>query len=171
MRKSLFLVGVIGLALCANAAGQSLKASIEAGNKQIEKALLSKDIAKFEKVVRPMMTKDFVHVENGQSMNFDKMVETMKQGYGMLDKITKVKASATQIKESGKTGSCIMAHEMTGTVKGGDKKTHVLAFVGHTKNSFRKEGGKWLMSRMEWVDQKMTMDGKPFNPAPPPTDQ
>lgn len=164
------ITGFALVALFATAYAGSLKSEVEASSVKVTAAIKAKDFAKFEKLTRPYVTKDFVHVENGRSMTYDQMLEEMKMGIGMMGKITVCTTKVLGVKESGNEGIAKVKHVMVGTMTGPDKKTHKMAFEGMSADRYRKVNGKWKMYKMEWSEQKMTMDGKPFDPsqmAPP----
>lgn len=131
-------------------------------NTKVQAALVKRDIAAFIKVVKPRVTSDFKHVENGQTMNFDQMVETMKTSFQMMKKVTHSQAKIVTLKVKGNVGTSTETHSMTGLMTGEDKKTHTLTFSGTTTNTYRKEGGVWKLAVMKWTSQKMAMDGKPM---------
>lgn len=160
-----FSTVIIVVAMSSLSFGESLKAVCERLHGVASRALAKKDIAGFEKAIKPWVTKDFKHIENGQSMTFDQMIMNMKQGMGMLKTITKATAKTISCKESGNTGTTTVFHTMAGTMVGEDKKPHVMSFEGTSVNKFKKVNGKWLMSEMKWGKQTMKMDGKPFDPT------
>jgi len=45
---------------------------------------------------------------------------------------------------------------------GQDKKTHTMTFTGTSADTYVKQGGTWKMSKMAWIKQTATMDGKPI---------
>jgi hypothetical protein len=58
-----------------------------------------------------------------------------------------------------------ISHNLSGTTMGQDKKLHKFEMGGVSKNDWRREGGVWKMSTFTWISEKMTMDGKPFDPS------
>ena len=139
-----------------------LRSDIESMNKKVHAAMMKRDIDAFVKIVKPRVTSDFKHVENGQTTNFDQMVGTMKTSFQSMGKITKSTSKVLTLKVKGNVGTTTEHHLMSGEISGEDKKKHVLTFSGTTTNTYRKEGGVWKMSVMKWTTQKMLMDGKPM---------
>jgi len=146
----------------AASARADLRSDIDMMNKKVHAAMMKRDITAFVKVVKPRVTSDFKHIENGQTMSFDQMVETMKMSFQSMSKITKSTSKVLTLKVKGNVGTTTETHSMTGVMKGEDNKTHTMTFSGTTTNTYRKEGGVWKMSVMKWTSQKMAMDGKPM---------
>lgn len=158
LSTSLLFCGLAALSFAG-----SLKTEIEAMNAKVTQALMKKDLTTFEKVVRGGVTKDFKHIENGQTQSFDEMLVGMKQGMAMCKKMKQCTAKLVSLKESGNTALAITRHSMTAIIVGEDKKDHVMAFTGDSRDTYRKVGGKWKLASMEWTNMKTTMDGKPFD--------
>lgn len=164
MRKFTLVLMLAVLSVVAFA--DSVKAEIESGNAKVCKFLKAKDIDGFAKFTRPWVTADFKHVENGKSMTFDEMVKEMKMGMGQMGKVRSVSTKIIKFKTKGKMAYATTQHSMVGeTAPGPDKKVHVIGFVGTSEDVYRNEGGKWKLASMTWGKQKMTMDGKPFDPS------
>lgn len=151
---------VLGALVAAQA--QSLKAQVEASNKRIHAAMMKKDLTGLEKLFKAGMTKDFKYVEGGKTMTYDEMVAGMKMGIGSLKKVTVASTKIIAVKEKGNAATITCEHSMGGVTAGPDKKDHTNVFTGMAVESYVKVGGKWLMSKMEWKNSKMTMDGKPM---------
>jgi len=150
---------LMSLALAAVA---TLRSEIETMSKKGSKLMMAKNVSGFVALVRSGVSSNFQYVENGKTEAFEVMAEGMKLGIGGMQKITRSASKIVSLKESGTGATCMMQHLMVGTVAGPDKKPHTLSFTGTSKDTYVKEGGKWKMSRMEWVKQTMTMDGKPM---------
>lgn len=160
----------LGTLLCAVALvptvwADDLGSHVKALNSRVQKALMKKDVASFEKILRPLVTPDFKHVENGQSMSFDQMVASMKQGMAMLQTINKAETQVISVKVKGNTGTVTVKHTMLGTTPKQEGKSSKLGFTGVSTDTYVKKNGKWLMSKMVWGKQQMTVDGKPFDPS------
>lgn len=160
--KRVFLP-VVAVTLVSLAQAEGLRSKIMEMDRKVTAALKSKDLAKFKQLVLPNITKDFKHVEYGQTMTFDEMYNQMKQSFAMIDKVKDVSVKFVSIKETGNTGKSVAKHRMVTTMKGPDKKTHVMVFEGTSNDTYVKVNGAWKMSRMEWSNNKMTMDGKPMD--------
>lgn len=148
-----------------------LKSDIVTMNAKVSKALKAKDFKAFAAATQNSVTKDFKHVENGQSMDYKTMLAMVKESFGMMEKMESVSVKVLSVTEKGNTGTSKENHHMAGTMKMPDGKSHKVVFDGITICKYVKQNGKWMMSRMEWSGQKMLMDGKPFDPtkmAPPP---
>ena len=163
MKRLLFSISFAVLASAVLAG--PLQKQFEAQMAKIDKCLLNKDIAGFEKLVKPMVTKDYKHIEMGRTLNYNQMIAEMKQGLAMMGKVTVARSKFITFKQTGNTVVAKQSHRMEGTMTGQDKKTHTMAFVGTSQNTYRKEGGVWKMAIMDWKKQDMLMDGKPFDPS------
>jgi hypothetical protein len=156
-------LGIALLGVICFAQADDAKAQIEAGNKVIHQAMMKKDLVALEKAFRASCTKDFVYMENGQKQNFETMLNNMKMGISSMKKITKAGSKILTLKVKGNTAVGTTEHTMEGIMPpGDDKKEHKMGFGGVAEETYVKKGGKWMMSKMVWKSQKMTMDGKPM---------
>ena len=154
---------VLFAAVTAIGQADSLKSEIQKINRPITNAIKHKDVAAFKKVVKGGVTPDFKYVDDGHAMNFDQMIEGMKQGFAMYSTFTKVEAKIVSVSEKGSAGTAVEKHTMVGTMLDPKtKKNHVVAFEGTSDETFKKVNGKWLMASMAMKTDKMTMDGKPM---------
>lgn len=147
------------------AQAQSLRATIDASNAAVAKAMLKKDFKALNKAIKSTVTPDFVYVEAGQKQDVDTMLSHMKTGIGGMGKVTVAKAKVLSLKEKGSTAMAKAEHTIGGTMPGPDGKPHVMVIIGSVEETYVKKGGKWKMSKMVWLSQKMTMDGKPMDPS------
>ena len=163
--KRTLLLAVAAFATISVASAQNLKATINKMNQAVCRALKNRDMALFEKITRPSVTSDFKHVEMGHSMTYDEMLAQMKQSFAMLKKVNSATAKTNKISIHGDTATSESTHHIVAVMAGPDKKNHKMVMNGLTKDVYRKEGKQWKLAEMDWVNQKMTMDGKPFNPG------
>lgn len=165
--RSLFVIASLVVAV-ASAQGQSLRAEADAAGKAIGAAMKKKDFAALSKAMKASCTKDFVYIEKGVKgppQNIDQVIEGIKMGLSSMSKVTVADAKILSLKEKGNTGWAKAQHTMGGITAGPDKKNHTMIIVGTVEETYVKQGGKWKMSKMVWLSQKMTMDGKPMDPA------
>lgn len=152
--------------MCLAAVGVAdLRSDIIAIDKKVSAAIMRKDAKAFEMTLKPICTKDFKYVENGQTMGFKQMVEGMRMGMKQMGKVTMAEAKLVSLKEMGSMATAMMSHNMKAEMMGPDKKMHKMGFSGMSTHTFKKVGGHWMMSMMKWGKQSMTMDGKPFDPS------
>lgn len=166
MKAHIFAIGLVALSATA---GASLKSEIEAINKPIKAAFMARDVDGFKKVIQPHMTPDFKYTEGDRTMNFDQMIEGIKQGFSMYSKMTHVSMAVLSVKEHGDKGTAVERQAMNGVVKGPDKKDHKTSYVGLSTETYRKVNGEWKMASMSIKMEKMTMDGKPMPMGGPKT--
>jgi len=162
--KALALTLLFSCCIVAANAADTLKAQIEASNKPIHQAMLKKDFPTLEKLFKATCTPDFKYVENAKTppQNLAQMMQNMKMGITSMKKMTKVDSKVLSCTEKGSTGMSKSMHVMEGMVAGPDKKDHKMSFSGVASETYVKVKGKWMMSKMSWDSQKMTMDGKPM---------
>lgn len=147
-----------------------LRSELNAANKAIHQAMMKKDFAAMEKLMRAHVTKDFTYEEKGmpgKPQNFDQMIGNMKMGMSGLKKVTSATTKIISVKEMGSKATVVADHAMAGTMAGPDKKDHTMLHAGNVIESYVKINGKWKMSKMVWTTTKMLMDGKPM--AMPPS--
>lgn len=156
------------LFVVALAPAASLKATATRAFRAAAVTIRHRDARAFDKVVRPYLTADFKCTEQGQTMDYAQMLAGMKQSMTMMKHVTQASAKVQSCTEHGNMGKTSTHHVIIGTVLGEDKKTHKMVFNGQSNDTWVKQGGKWKMSTMVWAYQKMTRDGKPFNPQMAP---
>lgn len=146
----------------------SLKDEYSDKNGMILQALAANDMRAFEKIMRPMITKDYTYVEMGQKMTFDQMVANMKMGMGMMKKPIKAMGKILSVKETGNTGVIMEMQGMSGMMMGEDKKPHKMEYTGQARMDMVKIKGKWFLKTMTVLKSSMKMDGKemPMGGAP-----
>jgi len=163
MKKALPLI-VVGLVAASLVRADNLRSMIQNMNRKVCHAMMKKDMAAFEKCTRGGVTSDFKYSENGQAEDYDSMLAHMKQGLTMMKTISTVNTKLVKLTQEGNSATATTRHHMVGIIAGPDKKNHKMVFDGISTDGYRKEDGKWKLASMTWGDQKMTMDGKPFNP-------
>lgn len=152
------------LAAIGAAHAQSLKSQIESHHKKIGAAMMKKDTEEVGKLFKSGFTKDFKYFETAKSQphGADQMINSMKMGLGAMKKMKAANSKILSLKENGNKATVSTQHTMVGTMDMGDNKEHVMSFTGVSDDVYVKVNGKWLMSKMTWKSQKMTMDGKPM---------
>lgn len=161
MKYAALTLAVLALAAFSTA---DLKSEIKDGNTKIHHAMIKGDMKVLEAVMKAVVTKDFKHIENGQTQNFAQMFAQMKGSFAMM-KVTSAKTDVMSVKEKGNGGTASEKHMMGGTMTTPDKKTHKITFTGVSNNTYVKVNGKWKMSVMSWGKSTMTMDGKTMDPS------
>jgi hypothetical protein len=145
----------------------SLKSTATRLGTQASVALKNKDIKGFTAILRKNTTPDFKYVEANNSMTLDQMLGVMKGQFAAMKTVKSASSKLLRCVEHGKTGITATTHSITAMITGPDRKLHLLVASGDSKDTWVKVGGAWKMSVMLWGKQKMTMDGKPFNPSAP----
>ena len=163
--KRTLLVALVAIASITIASAETLQSTINKMNAKVAHAFMHNDMAAFEKITRPAVTSDFKHTEMGHSQTYDQMLSEMKQSFAMIKKFSSVSAKTSHIAIHGDKATSTTTHHMVGVIVGPDKKNHKMVMTGTTKDTYRKEDGKWKLAEMNWVKQGMTMDGKPFDPS------
>lgn len=164
-RLNLTLAGIALVALAAATPEDDFRYQAKAMNAKYERAMLKKDIKTFSKLFMANSTKDFKHIENGQSMNAKQMLDMMKTSVGQFQKVTKFKSRLLTVQVQGDKANVTASNEMAGTMTGPDKKKHTMSFKGNTEEKYVKIGKTWKIASMEWKTMDMLMDGKKMDPA------
>ena len=137
-----FAVVISLTAIVASAGAQSLRAQIEAANKTTGKLMMAKDIKGLKKHWKGGMTSDFKYVEAGRTQTYEQMAAGMAMGLGQMNKLTKADSKIVSLHEKGNSATVNTLHTMVGTMKGEDKKTHTMSFIGTSADTYVKQGGK-----------------------------
>lgn len=159
MRSILFLCAIAATLTSALA---DLKSDINTYNKAFSTAMMKKDFATLEKLMKSGMTADFVYEEGGKKQDAKAMIASMKMGLGMLKKVESASSKVISVKESGNKATVVTERSMKGTMAGEGNKEHKMVHVGVTTDTMVKVNGKWKMSKMIWKTKTATMDGKPM---------
>jgi len=160
MKKTLSII-VVALAVAGVASAENLRGMIRTMDKKIHHAFMTRNGDEFEKITRAGVTSDFKYTENGKTMTYDEMLAEMKQSFGMMVKMESADSKTLSLSQHGDEATARTQHRMVSIVNGPDKKTHKMVYSGVSKDGYRKEDGQWKLASMEWVSEKMTMDGKP----------
>ena len=166
---------VLGAALAMGAASLALAdgasdlvAFLKKFEPKVQQAFAKEDAAFFEKISTP----GFTYVDSaGNTQNKAQSMQGMKQMFAMS---TNVKAKFTRgaVSAKGNTGTARYKGFFSMDVKGPDGKVAKMTMSTQTVETYRKSGNMWLVHQIkETAPSKMTMNGKPFDPAmmaPPP---
>ena len=94
-------------------------------------------------------------------MNLSKMLETVKGGLASMSKVTVAKSELQSLKIESKIAHAVTKHTVAYESKSEDGKLHKFVSSGVTHDEYRLVGKDWKMSKMEWVKNDLTVDGKP----------
>ena len=161
MKKVLLATLFVGSLVAAGQA-VTLRDHIKMINSKVEVLFKKKDVAGFEKFMRPLVTKDYQFIEEGKSATFDEMVAQLGEGFKMLGDVTATRARLLTLKETGDSATSTQSHDIYCVNIGADKKQHKMAFLGRSTHTYVRVNGKWLLSKMQVTSTKVTMDGKPM---------
>ena len=156
---------ILSATICV-AQAQSLRSEINSANGKIANAMLKKDFTSLTKMMKAAVTPDFKYYETGEKgapQSVDTMISNMKTGISAMSKVTVSTAKLLTLKEKGATATSTTEYKMGGIIMGPDKKTHKMMSVGVSDDSYVKVKGKWLLSKMVFKTNSMTMDGKPMD--------
>lgn len=106
------------------------------------------------------MTKDFVYVEQGRKETFATMVQGTKMGFAQMTTISDASVVVKTCKVTGANAVVLSTHTVKGTMLDEHKKSHTFEYGGDAEERFVKQGGKWMLQRMEWKSMTAKMDGK-----------
>lgn len=155
------LVCVAGLNSVARADD---KKEIDALYNKVQKAMIAKDL----KTIMASGTKDFTYTEAGKTMSGEQISSQMQQQFSMTVGTPKSKFTITSCVVKGKTASVECSNFTEMQIKLGDSKPHTLVSNSKEKDSLVKTDKGWLMKAVNVTSDKMTLDGKPFDPSKPP---
>ncbi len=163
--KKIVLLGLLSVSICV-ASAESLQQFVNSLGAKYDRAIQTADIDAFSKLLKENSTPDFAYYEKSvpasKPMNRDQMVATMAQSFKGMGKVDKVESKTLSVKEKGNTGVATTTHAITNVVKGpSDKKAKVMVYTGKSMDEYRRVGGKWKLTKMTWIETKMTIDGKP----------
>lgn len=144
------------VAVAAGAQAGTLRAQIEAMNRKMDGIMMKRDANAFLRAVKPGVTKDFKYTEQGRTSNFDQMFAGVKMGFAGTKSMKSCTSRMVSLVEKGNTAISTTYHQMEGTSQGNGTKPMPFKFSGTSVETYKKVGGKWLMSSMSWKSQKMS---------------
>lgn len=139
------------------------KSDITALYKKLEKAIVAKDI----KGVMATSTKDFSYTENGKTITGEAMSAQMQQQFTMMSGTPKAKFSIISIDVKGKSATVVSTDVTEMSMALQDGKAHKIVASGKSKDLLVKTKDGWLMKTVTVLSNKMTLDGKAFDPTKP----
>ncbi len=170
MKQHVVVLGSLMAMAATSALAQQAPKDIQAFYTKIEKAFNAEDV----KTIMACGTKDFKFKQkNGPATDAKATGEMLKAQFDAPGKM-KTTMKIESCKVTGNTATVVGTMNMAGKMPGPDGKPHEMTGWSKTKDSLVKEGGQWKIKLIDTLEEKMTMDGKPFNPAamsggaPPP---
>ncbi len=112
------------------------------------------------------MAPDFTMTMGGHPMTADQAKAQMKQWFAMM-KTMRCTFKIKKVTDAGGMTMIVDDFVMTGMSKP-DPKTHKsdkYVDSGTERATWVQMGGKWMMKKLLMVKEKMTRNGKPFNPS------
>lgn len=113
--------------------------------------------------VMKYMAPDFTMTMMGKTQTRDEALASLKQWFSMM-KTLHASMQVVKVVHKGNTDIVTDKFRMTGTMMMGPKKTGKYVDTGTETCTWTKMGNHWMMQKMVSVGEKMTMDGKPFDP-------
>jgi len=163
--NKIVLLGFLSVSVCV-ASAESLAQFVNTLGAKYDRAIQTADINAFSNLLKAHSTPEFAYYEKSvpasKPMTRDQMVATMAQSFKGMGKVDKVESKTLSVKEKGDSGVAITTHTISNAVKGpNDKKAKVMVYTGRSTDEYRRIGGKWKLTKMTWMETKMTIDGKP----------
>lgn len=111
------------------------------------------------------MAPDFSMTMMGQKMNTEQAKASMKQWFGMM-KDLHAKMTVTSVMSKANMAMVTDSFHMSGHMMNPKtKKWSKYVDSGMETATWVRMGGKWMMKSLTMKGEKMTMDGKPFDPS------
>lgn len=167
---SLSIISVVSLAGAQGKMSSHMQAKHAAGMSKAEWQKMYDMAAKlFDKkdadALFSHMAPDFTIVMGKRTMKGDEARTSMKTWFGMMKELH-CKMTVSTVSSKGDTTTIVDHFHNTGTMI--DPKTHKpgkFVDTGTETATWVKVGGDWKMKRLVSSDEKMTLNGKPFNPG------
>jgi ketosteroid isomerase-like protein len=143
----------------------AVRKALDAQYAKFSQGMIKKDM----KAMFSLLTPDATFKEvGGQIMTREQMSKMMEQMMGTMT-ISKIGNKVETLKVKGNTAIADVTSRSSGKMKGQDGKTHTVAYVSKSRDTWTKTAGGWKLKRIEAISETMTMDGKPVSyGAPPP---
>jgi ketosteroid isomerase-like protein len=158
------LVSLIGVTVAVRADD---KKDIAALYNKVAAAMIAKNVDG----IMATGTKDFTYTEAGKTMTGSQVSAQMKQQFQMLKGPVKCKMTVVSCKITGKTADVNSTAYSEMQISGQDGKAHTVVTSSKSKDVVVKTGSGWLMKSVNIQSNKMTMDGKPYDPTKPMADK
>ena len=159
----------MALFACALAAGAladeaaDLKKNVQSAMDQASKAMMKKDMAGAEKILRQYFAKDFKNTDlHGKTTTLEQWLGEMKAQMPMVKSIDKMNLKCVSVKVHGDHAVCQESMEMVMTMPNPqDPKKTSQARQGSTSEShMEKRHGKWWVVSSKDKTSRMWFDGK-----------
>lgn len=158
---ALGLTLMTGACAISQADDAAVRKEIQAGYDKLCAAMKSKNIDG----VMKMGTKDFSYTEKGQTMGGEQMKQMMQQQFAAMKSCDKMVMKIDKLTVKGNTATVMSSSEGVMTIGGADGKTHKMADKNTSKDTWVKTPEGWKCKNVTVLTDKMTMDGKPFDPS------
>ena len=148
----------------AGAAKADDKQDIAALYAKLDKAVVAKDL----KTIMATGAPGFTYTEAGHTMSGDQVSAQMQQQFQATTGTPKSKTTVTSVVVKGTTAvvGSIGVTELQMVLP--DGKPHKLSSTSKTSDTLTKTAKGWLFQKINILSNKMTLDGKPFDPSKPP---
>lgn len=162
-RQSSILLATLLLALVfpAHADDAAVRKELEADYAKCIAGMKKKDIKPFLNLA----TSDFTMTQNGQTMNRQNAEAALQKQFAMTTSVDKMTIKIQSLKVSGNTAVVNTQSDVAFTMNGQDKKPHKFTDSEADKDTWVKTPKGWRLKSEETLNAKITLDGKPFNPA------
>lgn len=125
------------------------------------KAVKAKDID----TLNSMMAPDFKMRMKNQTYDRKQASDMMKQQFKSMKSFDKWDYKFGPMTRRGNTVTTIVYEDTASTAVGPDGKTHKVTDKGTMQTRFRRIGGQWKVTDVRSLKDRMTIDGKPFDPT------
>ncbi len=172
MTNKLKLAAALGLSLCSSLVmadeAATLTKNMQEGMNKYCAAAMKGDHASMHKLILSNFAPNckFVGVD-GKTMSLKEWMAAMDMNMKSMKSITKMKMTVGNVKVMGNKATAKETFMMEGTMPNmkDPKKTSKMMVMGTSTSTYEKMGGKWMVVLSKDTSQKMTIDGKPFDPS------
>lgn len=164
MKRNLILLSAATVLLSAAAAAddKSARKEVDAAYRKLEAAIKAKNIDG----VLKLSTLDFTMKQPGKKpQNAEQVKAAMMQEFAMAKSVDEVKMTVTKFTVTGYTAEATTSGKMSLSMYGQQGKTNKLVDLSTTKDTWVKGADGWKIKSVDVITDKMTLDGKPFDPS------
>jgi len=151
------------VAICSIARADDAK-EIAALYAKVDKAMVGKDV----KGIMSAGVQGFTYTEAGRTMTGDQIIAQMQQEFQVTVGKPVSKTTIVTCKIKGTTASVTTTGYAELSMNLPDGKVHKMTSVTKTSDTLVKTAKGWFVKNINVTSNKLTLDGKPFDPNKPP---
>ncbi|HRF59982.1 MAG TPA: nuclear transport factor 2 family protein [Fimbriimonadaceae bacterium] len=158
--KSVFVVVALSGALSAALADATVKAAIEKEYARASAALMKRDVKRFMTITTPDIK---YYARSRQVLDRNALETQYRKNFSLYRSVDNVAYRVKTVTVNGKTATAMTTSTLDVTLPGGTpKKPMKYRAIADTRNTWVKTPVGWRLQKIELLDDRITLDGRPM---------